>query len=104
MLALIFLIAIELEQWPGLRGWILFGALWGVGALANPTMLAFLPVCGLWVWRQRYRRGLRSMAGVALSSLVFFLVLSPWLVRNYATVRPVGFHSRRFRMQFASAI
>jgi 4-amino-4-deoxy-L-arabinose transferase-like glycosyltransferase len=83
ILALIFLVALELEDWPGLRGWILFGALFGVGALANPTMLAFLPFCGLWVWRQRSRRGLPSLAGVVLSSFIFFLVLSPWLVRNY---------------------
>ena len=46
-------------------------------------MLAFLPFCGLWVWRQRHRRGLSSFGGVALSSLVFFLVLTPWLARNY---------------------
>jgi len=26
---------------------------------------------------------LPSLAGVVLSSVVFFLVLSPWLVRNY---------------------
>ncbi len=83
MLALIFLVALEMEHWPGWRGWTLFGALWGVGALANPTMLSFLPFCGLWVWRQRYRQGLPSLAGVGLSSFVFFLVLSPWLVRNY---------------------
>jgi len=83
MLALIFLVALELEQWPGWRGWTLFGALSAVGALANPTMLSFLPFCGLWVWRQRYRRGMPSLAGVVLSSFVFFLVLSPWLVRNY---------------------
>jgi 4-amino-4-deoxy-L-arabinose transferase-like glycosyltransferase len=83
MLALIFLMALELEQLPGLRGWILFGALWGIGALANPSMLAFLPFCGLWIWWRRSRRGLPSVAGVALSSLIFFLVLSPWLIRNY---------------------
>ena len=72
MLALIFLVALELQQWPGWQGWTWFGALWGVGALANPTMLAFLPFCGLWVWRQRYRRGLPSFAGVVLSSCRFF--------------------------------
>jgi 4-amino-4-deoxy-L-arabinose transferase-like glycosyltransferase len=63
--------------------WALFGALYGVGALANPTMLAFLPFCGLWIWRQRFRRGLRSLGGVVLSSVVFFAVLTPWVVRNY---------------------
>src|ERR1700689_3086984 len=84
MLALIFLVSLELaapqaapraatekDQWPGWQEWISFGVLWGVGALANPTMLAFLPFCGLWIWRQRYRQGLPSLVGVALSSLLF---------------------------------
>jgi 4-amino-4-deoxy-L-arabinose transferase-like glycosyltransferase len=83
VLACIFLLALELQEWPGWLRWALFGALYGVGALGNPTMLAFLPFCGLWIWRQRYRRGLPSLGGVALSSFVFFLVLTPWLVRNY---------------------
>ena len=83
ILALVFLIALELEYWPGLRGWVLFGVLWGVAALANPASLSFLPFCGLWIWWRRHRRGLPSLAGVALSSFVFFLVLSPWLIRNY---------------------
>jgi 4-amino-4-deoxy-L-arabinose transferase-like glycosyltransferase len=104
MLALIFLVSLELaapelEPWPGWRGWILFGALWGVGALANPTMLAFLPFCGLWVWRQRYRQGLPSLPGVALSSFVFFVVLSPWLVRNYEIFGRVVFIRDDFGLQ-----
>jgi 4-amino-4-deoxy-L-arabinose transferase-like glycosyltransferase len=83
VLTSLFLIALELQEWPGWRGWVLFGALYGVGALGNPTMLAFLPFCGLWIWRQRHRRGLSSLGGVAVASVVFFLVLTPWLVRNY---------------------
>ncbi len=105
MLALIFLVSLELaaldlEQRPGWQGWILFGALWGVGALANPTMLSFLPFCGLWVWRQRYRQGLPSLAGVVLSSFVFFLVLSPWLVRNYEVFGRFVFIRDDFGLQF----
>ena len=100
MLALIFLVALELEQWPGWRGWILFGALWGVGALANPTTLSFLPFCGLWVWRQRYRRGLPSLGGLVLSSFVFILVLSPWLVRNYEAFGRFVFIRDDFGLQF----
>jgi len=99
VLALIFLVALEMEQWPGWRGWALFGALWGVGALANPTMLSFLPFCGLWVWWRRYRRGLRSLAGVVLCSLVFFLVLSPWLVRNYEAFGRLVFIRDDFGLQ-----
>jgi 4-amino-4-deoxy-L-arabinose transferase-like glycosyltransferase len=83
VLSLIFLVALEMEEWAGIRGWVLFGALWGVGALANPSMLTFLPFCGIWIWRQRFKRGLSSLTGVAVASAVFFLVLTPWLVRNY---------------------
>lgn len=83
LLACAFLLALELQDWRGLRGWICFGVLYGIGALANPTMLAFLPFCGLWIWRQRYRNGLSSLGGVVISSIVFFAVLSPWVIRNY---------------------
>lgn len=83
LLACVFPLALELQDWLGLRGWIWFGVLYGIGALANPTMLTFLPFCGLWIWRQRYRNNLSSFSGVVLSSIVFFAVLSPWVIRNY---------------------
>jgi 4-amino-4-deoxy-L-arabinose transferase-like glycosyltransferase len=105
VLACVFLLALELQEnelqeWPGWRGWALFGALYGVGALANPTMLLFLPFCGLWIWRQRYNRGLTSFAGVVLASVVFFLVLSPWVVRNYEVFGRFVFLRDDFGLQF----
>ena len=100
MLSLLFLIALELEAWTGSTGWLIFGALWGIGALANPTMLAFLPFCGLWVWRRRFKAGLPSRAGIAASSAIFFLVLSPWLVRNYEVFGRFVFLRDDFGLQF----
>ena len=100
VLAFVFLLALELQEWPGWHGWALFGAVYGVGALANPTMLAFLPFCGLWIWRQRYRRGLSSLGGVALASVTFFLVLSPWLIRNYEVFGRFVFIRDDFGLQF----
>jgi len=100
VLTCVFLLALELQEWPGGRGWVLFGALYGVGALANPTMLAFLPFCGLWIWRQRYLRGLASLTGVALSAATFFLVLSPWLIRNYEAFGRFVFVRNDFGLQF----
>src|SRR5580704_809249 len=100
ILALIFWVSLEMEQWPGWRGWMLFGILWGVGALANPAMLAFLPFCGFWIWWRRSRRGLPSLGGVVLSSVVFFLVLSPWLVRNYEVFGRFVFIRDDFGLQF----
>ncbi len=100
VLALAFLVAVELQEWRGWSGWILFGALFGIGALANPTVLLFLPFCGLWVWRQRFLRGLPSLGGVVLSSLVFFAVLSPWVIRNYEVFGRFVFLRDDFGLQF----
>lgn len=100
LLALIFLAALELQEWRGFRGWVIFGALWGIGALANPSMLAFLPFCGLWIWCQRFKNRRPSLAGVALSSAIFFLVLSPWLVRNYEVFGRFVFIRDDFGLQF----
>ena len=85
LLSLIFLGALELEDWPGFKGWVAFGLLWGVASLSNASILSFLPFSGLWAWHRRRRRGLSSFGGVALASLLFFLVVSPWLLRNYRT-------------------
>jgi hypothetical protein len=85
---------------PGSHGWMRFGALYGIGALANPTMLAFLPFCGLWIWHGRYKRGLPSLLGVVLSSLIFFVVLSPWLIRNYEAFGHFVFIRDDFGLQF----
>ena len=100
ILTCIFLLALELQDWPGWQGWALFGALYGVGALANPTMLAFLPFCGLWIWRERYQRGLRSMGGIVAASIVFWVALSPWLVRNYEVFGRFVFVRDDFGLQF----
>lgn len=100
ILCCLFLLALELPEWRGWQGWVLFGALYGIGALANPTMLAFLPFCGLWIWRQRYRRGLPSLAGVMLSSLVFFVAISPWVIRNYEVFGRFVFLRDDFGLQF----
>jgi len=80
--------------------WVFFGALYGIGALANPTMLAFLPFCGLWIWVRRYRRGLPSLGGIILSSLVFFAAISPWVIRNYEAFGRFVFLRDDFGLQF----
>jgi len=100
ILSLIFLVALELPEWHGFRGWIIFAGLWGVGALANPAMLAFLPFCGLWIWRQRFKNGLPSLAGVGFASAIFFLILSPWVVRNYEVFGRFVFLRDDFGLQF----
>jgi 4-amino-4-deoxy-L-arabinose transferase-like glycosyltransferase len=64
-----------------LRRWLIFGLLWGILALSNPSLLLFLPACGLWVLRGTHH--LRKQVGFAsISALLFIFCISPWMIRN----------------------
>jgi hypothetical protein len=80
------------------RFWLLFGALWGLIALSNSSLLTFLPACGLWIIWPTFRQqqsgapftqshrvsGLPQMlTGPILSAIIFLAVITPWVVRNY---------------------
>jgi 4-amino-4-deoxy-L-arabinose transferase-like glycosyltransferase len=83
LLALIFWLVLRMEDFSGPVPWIAFGLLWGVAALTNSSLLAFLPASGLWAWCRRWKRGKASLAGVGLAVLFFAACVAPWLVRNY---------------------
>ena len=83
LLAAIFLCALQLQEAPGWRLWAALGALWGVAALNNPSLLSFLPVSLLWVWYRRRKLGLPSLAQGAVTLLVFAALVAPWITRNY---------------------
>jgi 4-amino-4-deoxy-L-arabinose transferase-like glycosyltransferase len=85
LLALIFWLALTLEEREGVKPWIALGLLWGVAGLTNSSLLSFLPASGLWAWYRRGKRGGSSLGGVALAALFFAATISPWLVRNYET-------------------
>jgi len=90
LLAAIFWLALTLgadrkEDQDSWLPWLEFGLLWGITALNSTSLLSFLPAAGLWAWRGRYRAGKRSLAKIALASVVFFACVTPWLVRNYRT-------------------
>jgi 4-amino-4-deoxy-L-arabinose transferase-like glycosyltransferase len=85
LLALIFWLTLDLEERNGLKPWLEFGLLWGIAGLTNTSLLAFLPASGLWAWYRRWKRRKPSLAGVALSALVFFACITPWATRNYRT-------------------
>ncbi len=83
LLAVIVWKAVVLEDREGLLPWVEFGLLWGIAALNSPSLLSFLPAAGLWAWFRRANAGKKSIAGVALASVVFFACITPWLVRDY---------------------
>ncbi len=58
------------------------GALWALASLCRPIIVALGALLFLFaLWRERHKP--RSIALTLLSVLVFCLVLTPWVVRNY---------------------
>jgi 4-amino-4-deoxy-L-arabinose transferase-like glycosyltransferase len=64
-----------------LRRWLTFGLLWGILGLSNPSLLLFLPACGLWVLHGT-RQARKQVGFAAMSALAFILCVSPWIIRN----------------------
>ncbi len=87
LVAVIFWLALTMEDRDGLLQWLEFGLLWGIAALNSTVLLAFLPASGLWTWYHsaRRRKPSLSLAGVVLASVVFLACIAPSLVRNYQT-------------------
>jgi 4-amino-4-deoxy-L-arabinose transferase-like glycosyltransferase len=85
LLSVVFLLAVRIEHDGRVRDWIWFGLLWGIIALANPSLLAFLPFAGAWILYRQWRNASLRFAPVLLSTAVFVLVMTPWLMRNYRT-------------------
>ena len=85
LLTVLFWLTLQLENVQRFMPWIVFGLLWGVAALTNTSLIAFLPAAGLWAWYRRSKLRRKSFAGVVLASIFFAATIAPWLVRNYET-------------------
>ena len=83
LLAIVFWITLSLEDKDGLPPWLLWGCLWGLLALTNTSLIAFLPASGIWAWRRRAKLGERSLGGILLASVVFAACITPWIARDY---------------------
>ena len=85
LLAVIFWLALTMEDRDGLKPWLEFGLLWGIAALNSTVLISFLPASGLWAWYHRAKRRKPSLSGIVLASVVFIACVTPWTLRNYRT-------------------
>lgn len=79
----------ELAESLQTRRWLLFGALAGIAALNNTTLLAVFPFFWLWLWLKYRRRGWSCYKQLLASIAICFLTLLPWTIRNYAAFHRV---------------
>jgi hypothetical protein len=66
-------------SWPR---WLAFGLIWGLIALSNPSLLLFLPVCGIWMLARSGNEWRKHLPKAIVSGLIFFAVIAPWIWRN----------------------
>ncbi len=86
--ALLFTLAvamtIALERKLDLRSWVIWGVVWAIAGLTEPSLLAGLPVAGLWLCYRLRQRGMpwNFAWRPALAALAFLMLVSPWFIRN----------------------
>ena len=85
LFSLVVLATLRLERSTSWRAWLAYGALWGVAALTNPAVLSTLPFLGAWVWLRHRRRGGNATGLAMAASLVFLVVVAPWIWRSSRT-------------------
>jgi 4-amino-4-deoxy-L-arabinose transferase-like glycosyltransferase len=100
LLSLLFMLTLEMEGDDRLSSWLGYGLLWGIAALTNTSVISFLPFSGCCLAYQLHRRSKRTVVPVLLSAVVFWLVLTPWLVRNYSVLGEPVFVRDNFGNEF----
>jgi 4-amino-4-deoxy-L-arabinose transferase-like glycosyltransferase len=100
LMSLLLLWTLDLRHTTSWKKWLAWGLLWGVAALSNPALLAFLPVATIWL-AYRLRDRWREIAGlVALAALACFVIVAPWLVRNRLVFGQYTFIRSNFGFEF----
>ena len=82
LISILFLYSLRLAKEPTTKLWVSFGLVWGIAALTNPSLLSFLPASGLYPVFRLYRNRTPWLRQAALAAALFFVCITPWLVRN----------------------
>lgn len=75
--------AMRLHRSVGVSSWILFGIVFGIGALSNPSIVSILPFLLLIAVYRARRIGVPSFKRALIAFAAFALTIVPWTIRNY---------------------
>ena len=90
VLTLCFILTIDAGSKGTRKSWSWLGAAWALSALLNPALLSLLPFSFAHAVIANRKARIWHLRSLALASLLFLAVISPWLIRNYAVFgRPV---------------
>jgi 4-amino-4-deoxy-L-arabinose transferase-like glycosyltransferase len=81
--AMILWATIQLADSQSVRGWYLYGLLWGFALMTNPSLGSLLPVLLGWVAYRGFQQGRLRLSRPMLACGIAVLCCMPWTVRNY---------------------
>jgi 4-amino-4-deoxy-L-arabinose transferase-like glycosyltransferase len=85
-----FYFAQRLHRQTRLLAWLSFGLVYGVAALANPSVLTMFPVFLLLAVLEMRRNDTRWLLRCAVAAVGLVAVLTPWTIHNYRALHFVG--------------
>jgi 4-amino-4-deoxy-L-arabinose transferase-like glycosyltransferase len=85
ILTSLVLYTLHLENTLNYGSWIGYGLLWALSALTSAATLSSLPFFGLWILARQRRHRLNCFGPAVAASLIFCLVVSPWIWRSSHT-------------------
>ena len=80
--------------------WLGFGALYGVTALSNPSVVSLLPFLLLVAMYRAWQSGRPWFRGALFAALAFFCVCAPWQIRNHRVMHADFFIRDGFWLEF----
>ena len=85
-----FYFAQRLHRQERLLVWLGFGAVYGVAALANPSVLTMFPMFLLLAVLEMRRRDVRWLLRCVIAAVGLVAVMTPWTIRNYSAMHFAG--------------
>jgi 4-amino-4-deoxy-L-arabinose transferase-like glycosyltransferase len=85
-----FYFAQRLHRQKRLLAWLGFGLMYGVAALANPSVLTMFPVFLLLAALEMRRRDARWALRCAVAAVGLVAMLTPWAIHNYRALHFAG--------------
>lgn len=74
---------LHLENSSGLRGFALYGLLWGISLLTNPSLGALLPFLLAWILYRHPAAHPQKPRLLLIAAAAIFVTCLPWTIRNY---------------------
>lgn len=90
LFACLFWWAMRLHRSVGIGAWLLFGFIFGINALSNPSVVSILPFLLLIAVHRARQIGVPSFKRAMVAFAAFALTILPWTIRNYRVLHIVA--------------